>query len=153
MRITIAAIGKLSVNSPEYDLILQYKKRLPWQVEIRELQVKKPLPPEPLKTEEAALLLGAVPAGAKVIALDERGKAVSSPEFAAILKNWQEGGARQVAFLIGGAAGLDANIRHKADLTLSFGAMTWPHMLVRAMLCEQLYRAYTIHTGHPYHKE
>lgn len=153
MRITIAAIGKLAASSQEYSILNQFLKRLPWKVEFREMQVKKNLPSSQLKAMETDLLLGSIPKDAKIIVLDERGKTLTSPEFANILQNWQDSGSRDVAFLIGGAAGHDAKIYDKAHLTLSLGKMTWPHMLVRVMLSEQLYRAYTINTGHPYHKE
>lgn len=153
MRITIAAIGKLATSSPEYQLMAEFRKRLPWPVDIREAQVKKPLSEAQLRAAESNLLLDAVPKGAKVIALDERGKTLSSREFARVLQHWQDDGSQQVAFLIGGASGHDEVIYDKADLRLSFGKMTWPHMLVRPMLLEQLYRAYTIQTGHPYHRD
>lgn len=153
MRITIAAIGKLTANSPEHSLLTQFKKRLPWKLDIKEFQVKKQLPTPQLKEMESELLLGAVPDGAKMIALDERGKTLTSPEFASTLQQWQDDGFNQFAFLIGGAAGHGSSIYQKSHLQISFGKMTWPHMMVRAMLCEQLYRAHTINTGHPYHKE
>ena len=152
MRITIAAVGKLAANSPEFTLLSQFTKRLPWQIEFREIQVKKPLPSPQLKEAEAELLLDAVPTGARIIALDERGKNLTSQEFATILQDWQDTGSNHIAFLIGGAAGHGKKIYEKAAIKLSLGNMTWPHMMVRAMLCEQLYRAHTINTGHPYHK-
>ena len=103
--------------------------------------------------EETALLRGAVPDGAKVIALDERGKLLSSPEFARKLGNWRDDGCRDLAILIGGADGLSPDLRSRADFTLSFGKMVWPHMLVRVMLAEQLYRAASILAGTPYHRD
>jgi 23S rRNA (pseudouridine1915-N3)-methyltransferase len=86
------------------------------------------------------------------VVLDERGKAEASAAFAARLGAWRDDGVRNVAFLIGGADGHDARVRKRADAILSFGAMTWPHLLVRAMLAEQLYRAHSILAGHPYHR-
>ena len=100
---------------------------------------------------EAALLLAAAPAG-PLVALDERGRQLDSPAFAARLAAFRDGGARDLAFAIGGADGHGAAVREKAALTLSFGAMVWPHMLARAMLAEQLYRAATILGSGPYHR-
>ncbi len=150
MQITIAAIGKAR-QSPEQSLMEQYIRQTGWKVALRELQVRKNLSGDALKEAEAALLLEA--AGSSVIvALDERGKLLTSPEFSAQLIRWQDAGEAQVTFCIGGADGLAEVVRRKARLVLGFGAMTWPHMLVRAMLAEQLYRAWTISTGHPYHR-
>ncbi len=102
--------------------------------------------------QEASLLLGAVPEGATVVALDERGKAISSETLAKKIGAWQSQGQSNFAFLIGGADGLDDSVRDRADLLLPFGTVTWPHLLVRAMLAEQLYRAESILAGHPYHR-
>lgn len=153
MKITIAAVGKLKISSPYADLAVLYKKRLPWTVEIKEVEEKKPLPPEQLKEKEAQLLLDAIPAGAKIILLDEKGKSLTSKAFASLLANWQEKGEHTVAFLVGGAAGHGTIAKERADFMLSLGEMTWPHMLARVMLMEQLYRSYTMLGGHPYHKE
>ncbi|WP_102110219.1 23S rRNA (pseudouridine(1915)-N(3))-methyltransferase RlmH [Oceaniglobus roseus] len=101
---------------------------------------------------EAELLLRAVPTGALTCVLDERGQEMSSPDFAALLARWRDQGRQDAAFLIGGADGLDPALRARADAALSFGAMVWPHMLVRAMLAEQLYRAASILAGTPYHR-
>jgi 23S rRNA (pseudouridine1915-N3)-methyltransferase len=95
----------------------------------------------------------ALPKGARLIALDERGKTLASGDFAALLGRWRDEGLGELAFAIGGAGGLDASLREAAALTLSFGPMTWPHLLTRALLAEQLYRAQSILTGHPYHRE
>ncbi len=100
---------------------------------------------------EAELLGRAVPAGAVLVTLDERGKVMTSPEFAAMLGGWRDQ-AREVAFVIGGADGIDPSLRGRAEASVSFGAMVWPHMLVRVMLAEQLYRAATILAGGPYHR-
>jgi 23S rRNA (pseudouridine1915-N3)-methyltransferase len=101
---------------------------------------------------EAELLMRSIPAGALVAVMDERGKQLSSPDFAAQLARWRDGGRQDLAFVIGGADGLDPALRARADFSLSFGAMVWPHMLVRVMLAEQLYRAATILGGGPYHR-
>ena len=104
------------------------------------------------KPAEAALLSRQIPDGAAVIALDERGRLLSSPDFAAALARFRDDGRSDAVFLIGGADGLDPSLRDRADLMLSFGAMVWPHMLARVMLAEQLYRAATILAGSPYHR-
>lgn len=101
---------------------------------------------------EANLLERAIPAGAFLVALDERGQVLSSPEFADRIADWRDAGRQDVAFLIGGADGLAPALRDKADFLLSFGRMVWPHMLVRVMLNEQIYRAATILAGSPYHR-
>lgn len=101
---------------------------------------------------EAALLARAIPEGALTCVLDERGRTHSSPEFAAQLARWRDRGQGDLAFVIGGADGLDPALRDRADAAVSFGAMVWPHMLVRVMLAEQLYRAATILAGGPYHR-
>ncbi len=101
---------------------------------------------------EAALLEKAIPSGALVCCLDERGKVMSSPDFADQLGQWRDNGRQDVAFVIGGADGIDPAVRERADALLSFGKMVWPHMLVRVMLSEQLYRAASILAGAPYHR-
>jgi 23S rRNA (pseudouridine1915-N3)-methyltransferase len=104
-----------------------------------------------IKRREAAALLAAITASDFVVALDGGGKAPDSASFAAMLANWADSGAKP-CFIIGGAEGLDASVIGRADATLSLGAMTWPHLLVRPMLAEQIYRAQMINIGHPYHR-
>jgi 23S rRNA (pseudouridine1915-N3)-methyltransferase len=154
MRILIAAVGRAKAG-PERALFEHYQARLqpPFSLELKEVEEKRPLQGAELKAREAALLLGVVPKGALVIALDEKGKSQPSTEFANKIGGWRDEGIRDVAFLIGGADGLDAAIRKQARLSLSFGAQTWPHMLVRGLLAEQVYRAQCILGGHPYHRE
>lgn len=101
---------------------------------------------------EAELLARAVPSGALLVVLDERGRVQSSPEFADQLAGWRDAGRHDVAFVIGGADGIAPILRDRADFALSFGRMVWPHMLVRVMLAEQLYRAASILSGGPYHR-
>lgn len=101
---------------------------------------------------EADLLSRAIPSGALIACLDERGKVLSSPEFADQLARWRDGGRQDVAFVIGGADGIAPGLRDRADFLLSFGRMVWPHMLVRVMIAEQLYRAANILSGGPYHR-
>lgn len=153
MQLIISAIGKMKKKSPEDMLIQDYLAKTRWPVLIKEAEEKKSLVGEALKEAESQLLLSAVPAGAKIIALDETGKTPSSREFAALLENWQNEGVKTVAFLIGGANGHADFLKQKADYKLSFGRMTLPHMLARVVLAEQIYRARTIIDKHPYHRD
>ncbi len=150
MRITIAAVGRLR-NGPIRDLISDYAKRLPWDLTTREIAEGRQ--PGRRKDDEATALLAAVPDGAGVIALDERGKGLTSEGLSDWLAKRRDDGQRDVAILIGGADGHGDTVLDQADLVLSLGRMTWPHMLARLLLVEQLYRAHTIQTGHPYHRE
>lgn len=104
------------------------------------------------KREEAALLTRAIPEGAYIVALDERGKTPDSEQFAKMVREQRDMGKRDLAFLIGGADGLDPDLTNRADQLIAFGKMTWPHQIARALLCEQLYRATMILSGHPYHR-
>src|SRR5690606_18982084 len=151
LRLLIAAVGRArgSAAGALYD---EYARRLPWPLDLREVEVRQPLPPAKLKKREAELLLAAVPAGSRIVALDETGRSMDSTEFAALLGAWRDEGVAHTAFLLGGADGHDDSVRSAADRMLSLGRMTWPHLLARAMLAEQLYRAWTILNGHPYHR-
>jgi 23S rRNA (pseudouridine1915-N3)-methyltransferase len=122
-------------------------------VAIVELEEKRRLPPAELTIRETELILAALPAGARLVALDQRGAEWSSRELADRLRAWRDGGAGVLAFAIGGAEGFGPAVIERADSMLSLGAMTWPHLLVRCMLLEQLYRAQQILAGHPYHRE
>lgn len=153
MRITIAAIGKAG-RGPETALFEEYLKRLPWKCTLHEIDVKKNLSTEQRKTEETRLLLDAVKGMHAIMALDEQGEMPGSREFAGIIGKHQQEGHSSLGFLIGGADGLDrAQLKAAGVKTLAFGRLSWPHMLVRAMLAEQLYRAWSILEGHPYHRE
>lgn len=151
MRLHIIAVGRLKPG-PHEALARHYAERLAWPLTVREVEEKRPLSPPELKEREAALLLAAVPAGATIIALDERGKTLTSEAFAQRIAAWRDGSVSDLAFLIGGAEGLAEVARRKAHFVLSLGPMTWPHLLVRGMLLEQLYRAQQILAGHPYHR-
>ena len=154
MKVTICAVGRLR-KSPELALIEDYLDRFTkagraiglGPATVIEVEDKKNLGME----AEAALLDRAIPSGAVLVTLDERGDLVSSPEFATRLGGWRDA-ARDVAFVIGGADGIAPTLRARADWSLSFGRMVWPHMLVRVMLAEQLYRAGQILAGTPYHR-
>jgi 23S rRNA (pseudouridine1915-N3)-methyltransferase len=151
LKITIACIGRAG-RGPERDLYEHYAGRIRWPLTLRELEEKKKLPPAELVRREGELLLGAVPDKAVLVALDRRGKIVDSEAFAQRLGRWRDDGAAGVAFLIGGADGHGEPLLQKASLIVSFGAMTWPHLLARAMLAEQIYRAQQMLAGHPYHR-
>ena len=130
-----------------------YAARIVPPPEIVELEAKHRLPPPLIKAHEAELILEALPPSAALVALDERGAAWSSRDFARRLAAWRDQGVAELVFAIGGAEGLGAAVLGRAAATLSLGPMTWPHLLVRGMLLEQLYRAQQIHAGHPYHRE
>lgn len=156
MRLRIAAVGRLSARAPEAVLIDDYLARFTQTgralglgpASVAEVEDRK----GGGKPAEAALLSRQIPDGAAIIALDERGRVISSPDFAGALAGFRDQGRSDAACLIGGADGLDPALRDRADLVLSFGAMVWPHMLARVMLAEQLYRAATILAGGPYHR-
>ena len=152
MRITISAIAKIKAG-PEAQMIEDYNKRNPWDVAIKQDEVRKNLTGEALQLAEAELIEKHIPEGATVIALDERGKEFTSRSFAGKLESYQDTGVRDVCFIIGGADGLHARLKSRSDLMIHFGRMTWPHKLVRVMLSEQLYRAAMILKGHPYHRD
>jgi 23S rRNA (pseudouridine1915-N3)-methyltransferase len=155
MRVTICAVGRLRAG-PEQALVGDYLARFDrtgralglGPAAVAEVEARR----GGGMAEEGALLARALPAGAAVCVLDERGEAVGSPAFAAWLSGWRDAGRGDCAFVIGGADGVDPDLRARADRVLSFGPMVWPHMLVRVMLAEQLYRAATILAGGPYHR-
>ena len=122
-------------------------------MELKEIEERKPLPTAERIKREGERLLAALPEGATMVALDGGGRELSSTALAKTLGRWRDSGVRHLGFIIGGADGLDKALTGRADIVLSLGAMTWPHMLVRVMLAEQLYRASAILTGHPYHRE
>lgn len=139
MKLHIVARGKIG-RSPEAELVARYTKRISWPLTITELPDTggRAPPAEP---------------GTMIVALDEGGEVLGSLAFARTLERWRDSGVREARFLIGAADGLTSEERASAQLVLSFGRATWPHMLARAMLSEQLYRATAILSGHPYHRE
>jgi 23S rRNA (pseudouridine1915-N3)-methyltransferase len=149
--VLIIAVGRIK-SGPHLDLQRFYAERLTSPLEIKEVEERRRLPAPARQTSEGELLLAALPERAVVVALDERGKGLSSADFARQMAKWQQA-APTIAFLIGGADGHSAAVRTRADYLLALGAMTWPHLMVRAMLCEQLYRAQQILAAHPYHRE
>jgi 23S rRNA (pseudouridine1915-N3)-methyltransferase len=160
MRILVAAVGRgrAARVAPEQALFDDYAGRLfargpaGMTLDLREVEERRKLAPEAKREAEAVLLQAQIPGGATVVALDGRGKIFSSEEFAGRLRRWQDDGIGDVVFLIGGADGLTPELVKRANLVMSLGAMTWPHLLVRAMLAEQIYRAQSILLGHPYHR-
>lgn len=138
MKLHILAHGKAG-RSAEAELVERYLKRIGWPTAVTELSERSPCPPPPPHS--------------RTVVLDERGRSLSSAEFAAKLGLFRDDGVREVRFLLGPADGHGEDERRSADLLLAFGAATWPHLLARAMLAEQLYRSYSILTGHPYHRE
>ena len=139
MLLHILARGKIG-RSSEAELVDRYLKRIAWPTRVSELPDRGGTPP-PAANSSVTILL------------DERGEALSSMALAKKLEGWRDGGKREARFLIGAADGHDDKARGEADLLLSFGPATWPHMLARAMLAEQLFRATAILAGHPYHRE
>ena len=139
MLLHIVARGKIG-RSPEADLVERYMKRIAWPARVTEIPDRGGKSPE-------------LPPNSVTVVLDERGRALSSTDLAKKLETWRDGGKREARFLIGAADGHEEEQRRGADLLLSFGAATWPHLLVRAMLAEQLFRATSILANHPYHRE
>lgn len=139
MLLHIVARGKIGCSS-EAELVERYLSRVQWPTRVSEMPDRGGSPPKPA-------------ANSVTVALDERGSPLSSMELAKQLEAWRDGGKREVRFLIGAADGLIAEERASASLLLSFGAATWPHLLARAMLAEQLFRAMSILANHPYHRE
>jgi len=159
MQMTIAAIGRMKAG-PERDLAERYRdrvnkagRRLGLALSVREFPESRASSATARKQQEAAALLAALPAGAVLVALDETGKTLDSRAFAGRLGGWRDDGVTELFFAIGGADGLAPALTEAATLSLSLGAMTWPHQLVRLMLAEQAYRAVTILSGHPYHRD
>lgn len=151
MRLWLAAIGRAKAG-PERELYDQYAKRLSTPLTLWEGEEKRPLPVADRKLSEAKMLLAAVPPKATIVALDERGRTLTSEAFAEKMGWWRDAGTGDLAFLIGGADGHDDMVRNRADFMLSLGSMTWPHLLVRTLIAEQLWRAQSILAGHPYHR-
>lgn len=159
MRLVLACVGRLKAGA-ERELVTRYVERIrpagrplglgPCDmIEIAESAARRP---EDRMAEEGAALLAALPAGAGLVVLDPRGRSLSSEDFAARIASDRDVGAPALAFVIGGADGLSDQVRARAGLMIAYGAATFPHQLVRAMLAEQIYRAVTILAGHPYHR-
>ena len=139
MLLHIIARGKIA-RSPEADLVARYEKRVTWPFKVTELPETGGRIPDPLSPHRTVLL-------------DERGRDLTSREFAGVLDRWRDEGVREARFVLGAADGHSREEREEADLLVAFGKATWPHLMARAMLAEQLYRATTIVAGHPYHRD
>ncbi len=159
MRITLFAVGRLKAG-PEKDLASRYLDRFAKAgpaiglelAKLVEVQESRASNADTRKREEASALEKALPEGAILVLLDERGKTLDSQAFSDAIGRYRDNGKRDMMLAIGGADGLDPELRAKADLVLNLGTMTWPHQLVRILIAEQLYRAVTILSGHPYHR-
>jgi 23S rRNA (pseudouridine1915-N3)-methyltransferase len=159
MRIVVAAVGRLK-QGPETELSERYRKRAAQtgrqlglrDLEIIEIRESRAADVGKRMLEESIALANVIPENAAVVLLDPLGENLDSAGFAAKLAKWRANGRSAAVFLIGGADGLAPTLREKAELRISFGSATWPHQLVRVMLLEQIYRATTILTGHPYHR-
>ncbi len=159
MRLIVAAIGRLKAG-PERELADRFRDRVAKagravglrDIEIVEIRESKATDAGRRVLEESIALANIIPERAVVVALDETGESLDSGSFTGLLRGWRDGGRPAAVFCIGGADGLGEDVRRRADLTLAFGAATWPHQLVRIMLLERLYRAVTILAGHPYHR-
>jgi 23S rRNA (pseudouridine1915-N3)-methyltransferase len=158
MRLVVAAIGRL--KGPETELCERYRKRAAQtgraiglrDIEVIEIRESRAGEAAKRRIEESIALANVIPQGAAKVLLDARGDDLDSAALAAHLEQWRGDNRSAAVFMIGGPDGLAETLTDKADLRLAFGAATWPHQLVRAMLLEQLYRATTILTGHPYHR-
>ena len=158
LRVRLVCVGRVKAG-PEGDLVTRYQMRANLAgrgaglgFEIREIDESRARRAEDRKAEEAKAILAALPSGARLLALDETGQAITSAAFAALVGSARDDGLEALALVLGGPDGLDLSLRRAAHKVLAFGAMTWPHQLARIMASEQCYRALTILTGHPYHR-
>ena len=159
MRLSIHAIGRMK-QGPERELVARYLECAVGSgrplgltgFEVAEFPESRAGSAPSRKADEAKTLAASLPEGTVVISLDEHGKSITSEALAAQIGRWRDDGRSVAAFIIGGADGLDPAFLAKANMVLSFSPLTWPHQLVRIMLAEQLYRATTILSGHPYHR-
>ena len=149
---TIITVGRMK-KGQEAKQITTYLSRCPWPVTLIEVEEKRPIKGTERMAREGDLILKNIPGAAYVIALDERGKALRSTDFSQLIQGQQDRGTAHLIFLIGGADGYAPKVTARANALLSLSLMTWPHMMVRLMLAEQLYRASCILSGHPYHKD
>jgi 23S rRNA (pseudouridine1915-N3)-methyltransferase len=159
MRIVVAGVGRLK-QGPERELAARYHKLAASTgrsagingFDIIEIRESRASDPARRMTEESIAIANVIPEDGVIVILDERGESMSSPSFAGRLQGWRAQNKAAVAFIVGGHDGLAPTLREKAELTIAFGAATWPHRLARIMLLEQIYRAITILAGHPYHR-
>lgn len=160
MRVVLLAIGRMK-KGPETELVERYLKRAGQAgrqiglrgIEIIEIRESRAADAGKRMVEESIALANVIPEGAVTVMLDERGDNLGSADFADHMCKWRDAGVPAAVFIVGGPDGLAQSLREKAKLKLAFGAATWPHQMVRIMLLEQVYRAITILSGHPYHRE
>ena len=160
MRVVLLAIGRMK-KGPETELVERYLKRAEQAgrqiglrgIEIIEIRESRAADAGKRMVEESIALANVIPEGAVTVMLDKRGDNLGSADFADHMRKWRDAGVPATAFIVGGPDGLAQSLREKAKLKLAFGAATWPHQMVRIMLLEQVYRAITILSGHPYHRE
>ncbi len=151
MEIIVAAVGRAK-SGPEREICDEYARRLATPVKLKEVEERRQLPAAERIASEGKKLLDALPAKGFVVVLDRTGRVLSSDDLARKVGQWMDAGHSSLAFVVGGADGLDGAVLDRADFKLSLGALTLPHLLARAVLMEQLYRAQCIRAGHPYHK-
>ena len=151
MKITIISIGKFKQDSKK-NIFNDYLKRIEWKLSLKEIEVKEALTGDNLKNKEGQLIIKNIPSSSKIILLDEKGKNITSIEFSKIITNNLDMSYSNLVFIIGGANGVCESVKKIANITLSFGKITIPHMMVRLILIEQIYRSYTIFNNHPYHR-
>ena len=159
MRFTLSCVGKMK-SGADKDLFDRYVDRARktgrglgiGDVVLKELPESRAQRADDRKSEEAGNILQAVPPGARLVVLDENGKNLTSPAFSNKLETWKDEGVPEIVFAVGGADGHGQEVLGRADLKLALGAMTWPHQIARILLAEQIYRAMTIQSGHPYHR-
>ena len=152
MRVTIVAAGRCK-DPAIAAMVESYRQRCPMLTPLVEVESRRRADDPQRRDDEARLLLAAADGAEIVTALDERGRQFTSQSFAEQIRAWRDRGIRDLALLIGGADGHGSTVLDRADVTLALSTMTWPHLLVRVMLAEQIYRASTILSGHPYHRQ
>ena len=153
MRINIIAIGKFKKNCPNKELFLDYVKKTKFKINLIEIDAKISGSINEIKEKEGEFILNKIPKNSKIILLDETGLNLTSREFARKIEQFQTQSISEISIIIGGANGVSEKIKQKANLTISFGKMTFPHMMIRSMLAEQIYRSFLIINNHPYHKD
>ena len=152
MRVSILAIGK-NRQGVFKDLYEFYAKRIQWEIQLVEVEIRKTLDWKKQRLNETKKLLSSAPKGSHIVILDESGKLLTSRALSNWINNQVDNGAKDVSFLIGGSHGLDLSSISSPSLTISLGRVTWPHLMIRGMIAEQLYRAQQILKNHPYHRD
>ena len=152
MRVSILAIGK-NRQGVFKDLYEFYAKRVQWEIQLVEVEIRKTLDWKTQRLNETRKLLSSVPKDSLIVILDESGKLLTSRALSNWINDQVDNGAKDVSFLIGGSHGLDLSAISSPSLTISLGRVTWPHLMIRGMIAEQLYRAQQILKNHHYHRD